>query len=119
MTKHYITAMLTQPLMPERELVRWFTVRDLQRGLEKHANLRRSIRQIRRVIAQLEANGVLVRHRHDQIAGHLGERYQATRYEIVDFDRAFEDLFPTDDHFSNPGPANRKRNRHGKERWRF
>jgi len=92
-TKQRILILITQPLSLSGRT--WInpTVRDIQRGLRKHFGIIRTRRHIRRLLQDLEHQGNIRRETRSRQPHPLCSQVQATRYEIVDFDRAFQNLF--------------------------
>ena len=89
-TKHLVLILITQPL--NLYLRTWTnpTVRDIQRGLREHFRIILTRRHIRRLLQELEQEGIITRENRSRHTGRFGSQEQATRYIIVDFNRAFE-----------------------------
>jgi len=89
-TEQQILMLLVKPVPPSPFTEESNTKRDIQRGLKRFFGKEVSTRHIARLISRLEGAGVIKRHRRDQTHGRLGARAQASRYEILDFDGAFD-----------------------------
>lgn len=89
-TAQQILMLLVRPLTPWPLINERPTKRDIQTGLEVYFGKKITRRHIAHLFSQLEAAGIIKRHRFDQTQGRWGERAQASAYEILDFDKAFE-----------------------------
>ena len=90
-TKQEIVILLAQPLNGLGLPLRDPTVRDLQRGLKEYFRNNITRRHIRKLLRELTHEGAIER---DFNAWHFaphGNQAQATRYRLVDFNRAFQD----------------------------
>jgi len=89
-TKQRVLILITQPLTLLRTNMANPTVRDICRGLREHFGIIRTRRHIRRLLRQLEHEGIIRRETRSWQPRPRYTQEQATRYEIVDFDRAFQ-----------------------------
>ena len=89
-TKQYIVILLAQPLNLFGWPLKNPTLRDICRGLREHFSITCSIRHIRRLLTDLEHEGIISREIGAWHFGPSGNQAQATRYSVVDFDRAFQ-----------------------------
>jgi len=89
-TKQRVLILITQPPGPLPIIQKNPTLREIQRGLREHFGITRTRRHIRRLLCRLESEGVIRRENRSALAPRLSRQEQATRYEIVDFDRAFQ-----------------------------
>ncbi|MBA7617458.1 hypothetical protein ES703_24773 [subsurface metagenome] len=89
-TKHLVLILITQPL--NLYLRTWTnpTVRDISRGLREHFRIIRTRRHIRRLLRELEQEGIIRRENRSWHTGRFGSQEQATSYEILDFYKAFQ-----------------------------
>ena len=89
-TKQRVLILITQPLnLPGLAWVNP-TIRDIQRGLRQQFGIPRTRRHIRRLLRELDQEGIIKRGARSWLPLRLSTQEQATKYTIVDFDRAFE-----------------------------
>jgi len=89
-TKQRVLILIAQPLKLIATNMENPTVRDIQRGLREHFGIIRTRRHIRRLLRQLDQEGIIRREARSWQHRPRYTQEQATRYEIVDFDRAFQ-----------------------------
>ena len=89
-TKQRVLILITQPRGPLPTIQENPTLRQIQRGLREHFGITRTRRHIRRLLRELDQEGIITREKRSALAPRLSRQDQATRYEIVDFDRAFQ-----------------------------
>ena len=90
-TKHQLLFLLTMP--PIMDYGPWIkiTLRDLRRGLREYFRKEITTRHIKRLLHDLEHEGVIERKIDAWRLGSFGNQAQATRFKVIDFDRAFKD----------------------------
>ncbi|MBA7641253.1 hypothetical protein ES703_48929 [subsurface metagenome] len=89
-TKQIVLILITEPFTLLRTSRENSTVRDIDRGLREHFGIIRTRRHIRRLIQELDQEGIIRRQIRSCQPRPFGSQDQATRYEIVDFYRAFQ-----------------------------
>lgn len=89
-TKQRILILITQPLNLSGHPSVNPTVRDISRGLREHFGITRTRKYIRRILRQLQHEGIITRETRSWQPPRLSNQEQATRYTILDFDEAFE-----------------------------
>jgi len=87
--KQLLPIILTKPEIYSRPTATNPTVRYIQRGLKIYFNVSVSDRQIRRLLSELEREGVLSRNIIACTASPHGADGQASKYIVVDFYKAF------------------------------
>ena len=90
-TKQLILILITQPLQWQGKIWTNPTVRDIERGLRKHFQITRTRRHIRRLLRELENEGIIRRQIRSSALHPLGTQHQASTYTIVNFNGAFQD----------------------------
>lgn len=69
------------------------TLRDLKRGLKEYFGNDLTIRHIRRLLYELTLDGIIEREIMSPYSGIFGNQAQATRYRVIDLNKAFSGLF--------------------------
>ena len=92
-TKHKLLIMLIQPVRPMRSESDCYTHRDLQRGFKANWGMEISVRHLTRLISEFEKDEIIKRDLLAYRYGKHGNRTQANRYEIIDPEKGFKDLF--------------------------
>ena len=89
-TKQRLLILITYPI--SRAGLPWLnpTVRDIHHGLREQFGIIRTRRHIRRLLQDLEHQAIIKRENPSRQPPYLSFPEQATRYMIVDFDRAFQ-----------------------------
>jgi len=90
-TKQRVLILITQPLEYTGTPLISPTVRDICRGLQEHFDITRTRRHIRRLLTELEHEGIIRREIRSWALRPLGAQQQASTYTIVNFNRAFQD----------------------------
>ena len=85
--------MLIQPVREKDSGINYYTRKDIQRGFKVHWNMAVSSRNITRLITQLEKDRVIKRNIHAYRAYKNGPPVYANKYEIIDPEKGFKDLF--------------------------
>ncbi len=85
--------MLIQPVNPMSPTICNHTIRDLKRGFKENWGMEISSRNITRLITRLEKDRVIKRRIYAYNSGKYGTRAQANKYEIIDAEKGFRDLF--------------------------
>ena len=91
-TKNQVLALILMSQGIHPHFMRNPSLRDLQRALSFRFSKHLSIRQIRRVLARLESQGIIHREFNAWRSGRYGNQAQATRYIILDLERALQDF---------------------------
>jgi len=92
-TKHYIVMMLAFQIHHEGVYFVNPTLRQIKEGLKFYTGIDVTRRQIRNVLHDLEVEGIIAREFHNRHVGPLVNQGQASSYKVVDFNKAFEDIF--------------------------
>jgi len=89
-TKQRLLILITYPI--SRAGLPWLnpTVKDIERGLREQFGIIRTRRHIRRLLQDLEHQAIIKRENPSRQPPHSSFPEQATRYMILDFDRAFQ-----------------------------
>ena len=89
-TKQRVLILITYPI--SRAGLPWLnpTVKDIDRSLREQFGIIRTTRHIRRLLQDLEHQGVIMRENGSRPPHLLNSQERPTRYKIVDFDRAFQ-----------------------------
>jgi len=69
------------------------TLRQIKEGLKFYTGIDLTRRQIRNILHDLESEGIIAREFHNLHVGPLGTQGQASSYQVVDFNKAFQDIF--------------------------
>ena len=92
-TKQYIVMMLAFQIHHEGVYFVNPTLRQIKEALKFYTGIDVTRRQIRNILHDLEVEGIIAREFHNRHVGPLGNQGQASSYKVVDFNKAFEDLF--------------------------
>ena len=89
-TKQRLLILITYPI--SRAGLPWLnpTVKDIERGLREQFGIIRTRRHIRRLLQELEHQAIIKREKPSRQPPYFSFPEQATRYMILDFDRAFQ-----------------------------
>ncbi|MBA7709650.1 hypothetical protein ES703_118572 [subsurface metagenome] len=92
-TKQYIVMMLAFQIHHEGVYFVNSTLRQIKEGFKFYTGIDVTRRQIRNILHDLESEGIIAREFHNRHVGPLGNQGQASSYQVVDFNKAFEDVF--------------------------
>ncbi|MBA7605676.1 hypothetical protein ES703_12810 [subsurface metagenome] len=92
-TKQYIVMMLAFQIHHEGVYFVNPTLRQIKEGLKFYTGINITVRQVRNVLHDLESEGIIAREFHNRHVGPLVNQGQASSYQVVDFNKAFEDVF--------------------------
>lgn len=92
-SKHQVVILLTHSQVFDGRSWVNPTLRDLKRGLKKHFGNDLTIRHIRRLLYELTLDGIIERDISPPHFGIYGSQAQATRYKVIDLNKAFSGLF--------------------------
>jgi len=89
-TRQRVLILITYPI--NRAGLPWLnpTVKDIDHSLREQFGIIRTRRHIRRLLQELDQEGIIRREIRSWQPPRFTSQEQATRYEIVDFDRAFQ-----------------------------
>ena len=90
-TKQRVLILITNPVNRSGFALLNPTVRDIEHGLRKHFGIIRTSQHIRRLLRDLDHEGIIRRETRSRQPYLVYTQERPTRYEIVDFDRAFQD----------------------------
>lgn len=92
-TKQYIVIMLAFQIHHEGVYFVNPTLRQIKEALKFYADINVTVRQVRNILHDLEKKEIIKREFHFLRGGPLGNQGQASSYQVVDFNKAFEDVF--------------------------
>ena len=92
-TKQIITMMLAFQIHHEGVYFVNPTLRQIKEGLKFYAGIDITVRQVRNLLRELIDEGIIRRRFHCSHIGPLGNQGQASSYMVVNFNKAFEDVF--------------------------
>lgn len=92
-TKQYIVIMLAFQIHHEGVYFVNPTLRQIKEALKFYADIDVTVRQVRNILHDLEKKEIIKREFHFLHVGPLGNQGQASSYQVVDFNKAFEDVF--------------------------
>lgn len=107
-TKQYIVMILAFPIHHKDYFYINPTLRQLQESLKFYTGIDVTRRQIRNVLHDLEKEEIIKREFHFLQYGQASNQFQASSYRVINFNRAFQDVFSLIDSFKRP-PAREKR----------
>ncbi|MBA7677060.1 hypothetical protein ES703_85308 [subsurface metagenome] len=92
-TKQYIVMMLAFQIHHEGVYFVNPTLRQIKEALKFYTGIDVTRRQIRNILHDLESEGIIAREFYNRHVGPLLNQGQASSYKVVDFNKAFEDVF--------------------------
>ena len=92
-TKQYIVMMLAFQIHHEGVYFVNPTLRQIKEALKFYTGIDVTRRQIRNILHDLEVEGIIAREFHFLHVGPLVNQGQASSYQVVDFNKAFQDVF--------------------------
>jgi len=92
-TKQYIVMMLAFQIHHEGVYFVNPTLRQIKEALKFYAGINVTVRQIRNLLRELTDEGIIEREFHFLHCGPFGNQGQASSYKVVDFNKAFQDIF--------------------------
>ena len=92
-TKQYIVMMLAFQIHHEGVYFVNPTLRQIKEALKFYTGIDVTRRQIRNILHDLESEGIIAREFHNRHVGPFVNQGQASSYQVVDFNKAFEDVF--------------------------
>ncbi|GAI73647.1 unnamed protein product, partial [marine sediment metagenome] len=91
--KQYIVILLAFPIHYEGFNYVNPTLRQIKESLKFYTGIDITVRHIRNLLHELTDQGIIKREFHDWRCGPLGNQGQASSYTVVNFNKAFEDVF--------------------------
>ena len=91
--KQYIVMILAFPIHYEGVYFVNPTLRQIKAALKFYTGIDVTRRQIRNLLRELLDEGIIEREFHFLRFGPLGNQGQASSYKVVDFNKAFQDIF--------------------------
>ncbi|MBA7707194.1 hypothetical protein ES703_116063 [subsurface metagenome] len=92
-TKQYVLMILAFPIHYEGFNYVNPTLRQIKEALKFYTGIDVTRRQIRNLLRELTDQGIIEREFHFLHCGPLGNQGQANSYKVVDFNKAFQDIF--------------------------
>ena len=92
-TKQYIVMMLAFQIHHEGVYFVNPTLRQIKEALKFYTGINITVRQVRNILHDLESEGIIAREFHFLHVGPLVNQGQASSYQVVDFNKAFQDVF--------------------------
>jgi len=92
-TKQYIVIMLAFQIHYEGVYFVNPTLRQIKEALRFYTGIDITVRQVRNILHDLESEGIIKREFHYSYVGPLGNQGQASSYQVINFNKAFEDVF--------------------------
>jgi len=91
--KQYIVMILAFPIHYEGVYYVNPTLRQIKAALKFYTGIDVTRRQIRNLLRELTDQGIIEREFHFLHCGPLGNQGQANSYKVVDFNKAFQNIF--------------------------
>jgi len=91
--KQYIVIILAFPIHHEGFNYVNPTLRQIKEALKFYTGIDVTVRQIRNLLRELIDEGIIEKEFHYLHCGPLGNQGQASSYKVVNFNRAFQDIF--------------------------
>jgi len=92
-TKQYIVMMLAFPIHYEGVYYVNPTLRQIKEALKFYTGIDITVRHVRNLLHDLESEGIIKRKFHYWHGGPLDSQTQASSYKVVDFNKAFQNIF--------------------------
>lgn len=92
-TKQYIVILLALPIHYEGFNYVNPTLRQIKEALKFYTGIDITVRQVRNLLSELIDEGIIRREFNDWRCGPFGNQGQASSYTVVNFNKAFDDLF--------------------------
>lgn len=92
-TKQYIVIMLAFQIHHGGVYFVNPTLKQISNGLKFYAGINITVRQVRSILHDLESDGIIQRQLNCFHGGPLANQGQASSYKVIDFNKAFHDIF--------------------------